>query len=102
MQPAGKRNRLVTLARPSQTSGDAQITQNVIARVWASFRELGGTDRSGVVAEAAAEFGILYRGDVTPKVNVLMDDRRFEIESVSDQDGLRRELLLVATEKRST
>lgn len=102
MPPAGKYDRPVTLARPGETAGDAQVSQNVVANVWASFRELGGTDRTGVVAEAAAEFEIRYRNDVTPKLNVLMFGRRFEIESVSDPDGSRRELRLVTTEIRST
>ena len=92
----------MAIGTAARFSGDAQITQSVIATVWASFRELGGTDASGVVAEGAAVFEIRYRNDVTPKCTVLMEGRRFEIESVADKDGRRRGLELVATEIRST
>lgn len=86
------------LSKPSETTADAQVTYNVQATVWADKRELGGSDRTGIVAEAGALWIINYRTDVTPRWCVEWSGRRWEVESVSDLDGRRFRMQLVCSE----
>jgi SPP1 family predicted phage head-tail adaptor len=98
MIAAGSLNHLVSITTPTETAGDAQVTYNLVAKVWASRKDLGGTDRSGLVAEGATVFRIRYRADFTVKMCVEEIGRRWEIDSISDPDGARQILDLVTHE----
>jgi len=98
---AGSLNHRIAITNPSETSGDAQVTYTVVARCWAERRDLGGTDDSGVVAEGATTWRIRYRQDISVRMCVEEDGRRWEIDAISDPTGALRMIDLVTHEIKS-
>ena len=101
MQAGKLRNRL-TLEAPGETvsAGEPTIPWTVKATVWGEWEGLSGTNRSGIVAEASYRGRIRYRSDITPRwrVGLAGTSRKFQVLSVVDPDGRRRELVIVAQE----
>lgn len=93
------RNRL-TLEAPSETApgGNANIPWTVQAVVWADMVGLSGANRSGVVAESVWRFTIRWRSDLTVRWRLGMGDKKYEIVSIVDPDGLNRELTILGRE----
>jgi SPP1 family predicted phage head-tail adaptor len=98
MLAAGELRHRLTILTPSETGGDAVVTAPVVATVWGSLEALGGTEGEALVAQAAYRVRLRYRAGVTPKMRLGLDGRRFEILSVQDPDGRRRELVLMVQE----
>ena len=90
------RHKLV-FKRPSETSGDAAVTESVVATVWGELQGFGGTD-IGLSVQGEYRIRIRYRTGLTPKMIITQGTRRFQINSLTDPDGRRRELLVSATE----
>ncbi len=97
----GHLRRVVTLESPSETSGDVAVTWTVVATVGAEMLGLGGSEASGIHAEADYRFRIRFRSDltITPRWRLgLGATRKFNITSVVDPTGRREELVIVARE----
>lgn len=94
----GRKTLRAVLSKPSNTTGDAQVSYAPQATVWASLEELGGADRAGIVADAAARIVVWYRTDVTPRWRVEIGTRTWDVVSVSDRDGRKVELELLCVE----
>lgn len=99
---AGKLRHRLTLEEPAQTvaAGEPSIPWTIRATVWGSWEGLSGTNRSGIVAETANRFTIRYRANLTPRwrIGLAGTARKFQILSVVDPDGRRKELTIVAQE----
>ena len=100
---AGKLRHRLTLEAPSETvsTGEPTVPWPVQATVWGSMEGLSGSDRTGIVSETSYRFKIRYRSDITPRWRIGLSgtERKFQIFSLVDPDGRRREQVIVAQEK---
>jgi head-tail adaptor len=95
---AGTLDHLFTVKRPSETSGDAAITEPTVAKVWGSLEGIGGTE-AGLAAQADFRIRARYRSDLTSRMVLYEGDRKFQINAPpQDPDGRRRELIITVTE----
>lgn len=71
-----------------------------VATVWASVEDLQGREffQAAVVSETKTRIKIRYRNGITSAMRVLLGERIFDIKSVIDPDGRKRELLLMCRE----
>lgn len=87
---------------PDGAGGSTSLPQT-LATVWAQIQGLQGRELAEwqqVTASADYSITIRYRADVLPQMRVLDGDRSFEIRSVIDPDGRRRELRLFCQQIR--
>lgn len=96
MQAGTLRHKLV-FKRPSETSGDAAVTEPIVATVRGELQGLGGTD-VGLAVSGEYRMRIRYRSGLRPQMIVTHGSRRFQVNSLADPDGRRRELVVSATE----
>lgn len=101
---AGKLRHRLTLEEPNESTntGDAVIPWNVRATVWGAMEGLSGTTRTGIAAESGVRFRIRYRSDITARWRVGLNgtSRKFLLVSPPiDEEGRRRELVLITQEK---
>ena len=105
MQTGKLRNR-ITIQYPNPTqdaTNDPVVAWLDLAQVWADIRPVGGQERlqrqaDQVVAQVDHRIKIRWRGDVTPKMRVKFGSRYFDIGTVDDPDGRKRELVLQCRE----
>jgi len=85
------------------SEGIAAETWGDVATVWASVEDLQGREffQAAAVAEIIARIKIRYRPGIAPAMRVLFESRLFDIKSVIDPDGRRRELQLMCREVTS-
>lgn len=100
---AGKYRHQVTIKRPPDDSSRdtygrrRKTPKPVLATVWAEKTDWSGqeTDENGrETASVLTKFRIRYRTDVLPKMLVILGDEEWNILSVMDFDGTKRELTL--------
>jgi SPP1 family predicted phage head-tail adaptor len=93
---------MVTLEKPTEavTSGEPSVPWPVQATVWAQMEGLSGSDRTGIVSETSFRFRIRHRADITPRwrLGLVGTVRKFQIFSLVDPDGRRREQIIIAQE----
>ena len=87
----------LTIHRPSETAGDAVITDIVVASVWGEMLGLGSVD-NGLSVQGEYRISIRYRSGLTPRMIFTHGTRRFQVSSIVDPDGRRRELIVTGTE----
>ena len=96
--PAGARNHRFTAKLPSETSGDAAISEAEVGTWWASLEDIGGTE-AGLAAQGNFRLQGVYRSDLTARMVLYEGTRKFQITATpQDPDGRRRELIITATE----
>lgn len=95
----GEMDRRVTLQNASGSQdayGEGNTTWYDVAELWAKFE--AGVGNEGVDAEQVAQhdiavFTIRYRS-VVPRMRIVMDDEKWDIETVSEAGGRKRFLKL--------
>lgn len=99
---AGQLNNRVEFRRKQQTSdgkGGFVVTWPLLVTVWAEVQ--GQDGREAVIAQALQGIStyrirIYYRGDITPDMQVRFSGIDFNIRSVSDPNGDREQLVILA------
>lgn len=88
----------------SPSGGVAEGEPETICEAWASIRPLSGRElmRAGIQpgSETVYEIRTWYRPEIRETDRVLWGGRTLEIDSVIDDGGLGRELVITATETR--
>ena len=96
--PAGARNHRFTVKQPTETSGDAAITEPTVATIWGELQGIGGTE-AGLAAQGDYRIRTRYRSGLTARMVLYEGSRKFQIVGPPvDPDGRRRELIITATE----
>ncbi len=99
---AGKYRHRITISQaPTDASRDTfggrKGAGSVLATVWAELQDWGGEETSEgrrETADVVTKFKIRYRADVTPAMTVSFEGDTYNLLSVLDFDGTRRELVL--------
>lgn len=92
---------LQTVSEARSSTGAVTETWNTTATVWAEVVDLAGRefwDARQVNAELTARIRIRYRSGIVPKMRAVFGARTFDIQSVIDPEGRRRELVLMCRE----
>ena len=95
------RIRLQSLIETRDDTGGVVYVAETYATVWGSVgtpsaREFQQSDSTA--ADATHDVSIRYRADVLPKHRCLVNGKTFEIQSVVEVEGRRRELHLLCKE----
>lgn len=103
MKIADYRHRIKFLKKTytRDSEGMTVETWQDVATVWASYEPISGREyfaAAAVNAENTARFRIRYYKDISPDMRVLFDGRTFDIKSVIDVQGRRREMELMCQE----
>lgn len=100
---AGDLDRRILIQRPVEVrneSGEVITGWVDVAAVWAGFKRVSGTDEFKAEQRSSRQqvnFTIRYRQGIDPKMTVVYDGDRYEIEDVGEfGDGRRDGLVLVA------
>ena len=94
----------VIIQQPSPTkdaSGAPDKTWSTFAPVWAKREDLPGREvwqAMQVTAKVPVRYCIWYLEGLTTAMRLVDGDRTFDIKSVADPDGLRREMTLLCEE----
>lgn len=101
---AGPLRHRVTIERYTDAEssyGRGKRTWTDVGRVWAGMRPTKGLEiiaGGQVRSEIPTEFVLRFRKDLTMKDRFRLGNRYFQIESINDVDGRRRELRVHARE----
>ncbi len=99
---AGKLDRFITIEQPTESiTAQGEVTQAwaTLASVWAQYQPLNSTERfAGDAARGvfSAKFNIRYRSDVTEKMRIYFNARRYRILGINEIG--RREGLQIISE----
>lgn len=102
---AGTLRRRVEFQRRSgaqDTFGADLDTWTTVATVWGSVQDIRGMLRYAAEeyqAQVTTEIIIRWRSDLTPAMRAVADGRTFQIQSIQDQEGRHRELVLACLER---
>jgi len=104
MSGAGARDRRITIQSMTETitdGGEVTETWTTECRIWAQISPL--TARENWVAQQSQattthKIKILYRPDITHKMQATYDSRTFKFDSVVNLDEANRHLMITATE----
>ena len=100
----GAMTRRVTIQQSSPTkdaSGAPDKTWSTFASVWAKCEDLQGREiwqAQQVTAKIPVRYRIWYLAGLSPAMRLVDGSQVFDIKSVSDPDGLRREMTLLCEE----
>lgn len=102
MTEAGLLNHRICLLKPVVTTTDhgpvvSHFTE--VGRVWARVEMLGGSERlkdRAILSMADVRITIRYTASVTDEYRIVHNGQTLSITSVSDPDGRRRELVILA------
>lgn len=105
--PAGKyRHRIVINNPPGDASRDnygrRKGVGSLVAQIWAEKQDWQGiesTDNGREIASVTTKWKIRYRTDITTGMQIVHGSDTYNIESVLDFDGRKRELLLTSTKE---
>ena len=101
---AGKRNKLITIQSLTQTTtdeGEVTETAATVAKVWAAIEPLSAREQRFALQSQATtthRITIMYRDDVTSRMQETWESRTFKFESVVDSHENKREQIIMATE----
>jgi SPP1 family predicted phage head-tail adaptor len=83
--------------------GVTMVTQTTVTEVWGSLQGISGREQlegGQVNARALYQVVIRYRDDITPTMRIKTHDGRlFNIQSVIDRSGRKKELEIVCEEQ---
>lgn len=108
---AGKyRHRIIIQNAPAESPrndyGERTTEGTTVATVWADKVDLSGSEYIEARAEASdvsTRFDIRYRTGIEPKMIIIEPDgTRYDIQSVTDQAGLHKELRLLCKRQENT
>lgn len=106
---AGELDRRILVQRPVEVrneSGEVITGWVDVATIWANFKRVNGTDEFKAEQRSSRQqvnFKIRYRQGIDPKMTVVYDGERYEIEDVGEAgEGRRDGLLLVAYAREVT
>ena len=99
---AGKYRHRVILRNPAADSsrdsfGGRKGVGTIVATVWAEKQDWSGSELDEAGRETASvvtKWKTRYRGDVAPKMQLVFGSDVYDIQSVLDFDGKKRELVL--------
>jgi SPP1 family predicted phage head-tail adaptor len=100
---AGKLRHRVTIESPSTARDEFNEPVpgwNTVADAWASREDLTGRElfqAQAVAAEVTTRFRLRYADGIKAEMRLLCGGEAFDIKSVADPDGRRRELIILAT-----
>jgi SPP1 family predicted phage head-tail adaptor len=92
----------IEAATVANVYGEEVETWSAIAEVFAAREDLSGREffaAQQTNAEVTTRFRVRYIDGVTAKMRVYSDGVPYDIESVQDPDGRRRELILLTVRK---
>lgn len=99
---AGKLRHLITIEEPTESQneyGEPVESWATFAQLWASRGDLAGREyfaAQQTQAEVTTRFRLRYVDGITAKMRVSSDGVLYQINSVQDPDGRRRELIIMA------
>ena len=88
----GTLRHLLTLEQPTETTGDAVVSATVVTRQWGEVRGLGGAPLG------EHQITMRFNAAIRPGHRIRYGDRTFQVMSVGDPDGRRRQLTVMAME----
>lgn len=101
---AGQLRHQITLQQAVESQdayGAVTVVWSDVATVRAAYEPQSGKEAYAEAqqqAEAVVRFRIRYRAGIVPKMRILFDGRVFDIQSVIDVYGRRKQLQLMAIE----
>jgi SPP1 family predicted phage head-tail adaptor len=104
---AGKRNKLITIQSFSEvTSETGEVYEDkdnptTVCKTWASIEPISSRERYLVqqsMATTTHMIKMLYRSDITSRMQAVWNGRTFVFDSVVDPEEANRELIIMATE----
>lgn len=102
-----RRHKIVLQTREESLNayGEADLSYNKLADAWAEVRMVSGNERlisAQIESEVSHRIRLRWEktfAKLTPKDRLLHDGKTYDIVSVTDPDGRRRELVLTALER---
>jgi len=102
MQRAGRRSKRITLERHQATKdrvGGNVSAWSIVARVWASVRNLSGDERrmtkqGGEEAQERSEFGIVYRRGIDATMRIRYAGATYNVRHVNNVNEANESLVL--------
>jgi SPP1 family predicted phage head-tail adaptor len=100
-------DRRVTIEQPTATQdsfGEPDTTWSKLADVWAEVYPVRGSEEfegQQVYAENTLGFRIRYRSDVTRKMRIVYENDTYDIASIVEPRGTRREVLEITARARA-
>lgn len=91
-----------TQSTTRDTFGAEVQTWNTYATVWGSVQDIRGSKMLAAEqyeAQVTTMVIIRWRSDITPAMRIVADGRTFEIETIRDEEGRHRELVLLCLER---
>jgi len=104
MNPAQFKHRIIIFEEKEAEDADGFKTKSPvdICRIWAAIKTVGGREYVSAAAtqnENTYRFIIRYREGLNPRMMVNYKGRIFDIESILNDDELRKTLTIVAKER---